>query len=196
MFHSAKVVRPSSDPLVKPATNFTSLIFRNQPHGHVFLIKFHTFGKAFAAGGSASILFTLLPGDNDNLLRWPLSKIIHFVIRNQLEPLITWTQTTWPDWDPAYKQPTISTKIGVSAFIINNFIPHSKLFGEIEGHLIDDAIFINKILWPSCAKTSKVYLPYLSYSKEPPIDFTSHWSVWFIALHIRLKLWTKINVNS
>ena len=36
----------------------------------------------------------------------------------------------------------MSTKLGVAAIIINIFIPHSKLFGETEGFLIDGASFI------------------------------------------------------
>ena len=50
-------------------------------------------------------------------------------------------KTIRPDQDPAYKKPTISTKTGVAA-IVNNFIPHSKLFSETEGFLIDGASFI------------------------------------------------------
>ena len=73
----------------------------------------------------AAILFTLFPSDYDNLLRWLFSELIHLGIRDQLDPLNTWTQTIRPDQDPAYKQPTILTNIGLSAIIINNFIPHS-----------------------------------------------------------------------
>jgi len=51
-------------------------------------------------------------------------------------------KTIRPDQDPAYKKPTISTKTGVAAFIINNFIPHSKIFSETEGFLIDGASFM------------------------------------------------------
>ena len=35
----------------------------------------------------------------------------------------------------------MTTKTGVATILINNFIPHSKLFGETEGFLIDGASF-------------------------------------------------------
>ena len=47
-----------------------------------------------------------------------------------------------PDQDPAYKKPTMSTKTGFATILINSFIPHSKLFSETEGFLIDGASFI------------------------------------------------------
>ena len=55
----------------------------------------------------------------------------------------TWMKTIRPDQDPAYKMPTMSTKTGVATIIINNFIPHPKLFSETEGFLIDGASYID-----------------------------------------------------
>ena len=51
-------------------------------------------------------------------------------------------KTPRPDQNPAYKKPTMSTKTGVATILINNYIPHSKLFSETEGFLIDGASFI------------------------------------------------------
>ena len=95
-----------------------------------------------ATGKCASVLFTLFPGDYDNLLQWPFSKLIHIGIRDQLDPLNTWMKTIRPDQDPAYKKPTKSTKTGVATILINNFIPQPKLFSETEGFLLDGASFI------------------------------------------------------
>ena len=145
VFDSGKVARPSSDPLIEPATSFSSPIFRTHPHGYNFFIKFYPYGIGPATGKCASILFTLFPGDYDNLLQWPFSKLIHIGIRDQLDPLNTWMKTIRPDQDPAYKKPTISTKTGVVTLLINNFIPHSKLINETEGFLIDGASFIEII---------------------------------------------------
>ena len=142
VFESAKVARPSSEPLIEPATSFSSPIFRTHPHGYNFFIKFYPYGIGPATGKCASILFTLFPGDYDNLLKWPFSKIIHIGIRDQLDPLNNWMKTIRPDQDPAYKKPTMSTKTGAAIVLINNFIPHSKLFNEDEGFLIDGASFI------------------------------------------------------
>ena len=151
VFDSAKKARPSSDPLIEPATSFSSPIFRTHPHGYNFFIKFYPYGIGPATGKCASILFTLFPGDFDNLLKWPFSKLTHIGIRDQLDPMNTWMKTIRPDQDPAYKKPTISTKTEAAVVLINNFIPHSKLFSETEGLLIDGASFIEiKFSDPLC----------------------------------------------
>ena len=54
----------------------------------------------------------------------------------------TWMKTIRPDQDPAYKRPTMSAKTGAGTILINNFIPHPKLFSETEGFLIDGASYI------------------------------------------------------
>ena len=36
---SAKMTRPSSDPLIEPTSSFTSLMFRTHAHGYIFFIK-------------------------------------------------------------------------------------------------------------------------------------------------------------
>ena len=59
-----------------------------------------------------------------------------------MDPLNTWAKTIRPDQDLAYKKPTISTKTGVSTIIINNFIPHSRLFSETEGFLFEGVSYI------------------------------------------------------
>ena len=142
VLHSAKVARSSSDPLIEPATIFSNPKFRTHPHGYNFFIKFYPYGIEPATGKCASILFTLSPGDYDNLLQWPFLKIIHIGVRDQLDPLNTWMKTIRLDQDPACKKPTNSTKTGVATNIINNFIPHSKLFSETEGFLNDGASYI------------------------------------------------------
>ena len=142
VFDFAKVARSSFDPLIEPATSFSSPICRTHPHGYNFFIKFYPYCIEPATGKCASILLTLLPGDYDILLQWPFSKLIHIGIRDQLDPLNSWMKTIRPDQDPAYKKPTISTKTGVATILITKFIPHSKLFSETESFLIDGASFI------------------------------------------------------
>ena len=142
VFDSAKVARPSSDPLIEPATSFSSPIFRTHPHGYNFFIKLYPYGIGPAKGKCASVLFALFPGDYDNLLQWPFTQTIHIGIRDQLDPMNTWTKKILPDQDPAYKKPTMSTKTGIATILINNFIPHSKPFSETEGFLIDGASFV------------------------------------------------------
>ena len=142
VFDSAKKTRPSTDHLIEPAASFSSPIFRTHLHGYNFFIKFYPYCIGPARGKCASILFTLFPGDFDNLLKWPFSKLIHIGIRDQLDPMNTWMKTIRPDQDPAYKKPTMSTRTEAAVVLINNFIPHSKLFSETEGFLIDGASFI------------------------------------------------------
>ena len=76
----------------------------------IFSIKFYPYGIGPTTGKCASIVITLFPGDLDNLLQWPFSKLIHIGIHDQLDPLNNWMTTVWLDQDPAYKKPTISTK--------------------------------------------------------------------------------------
>ena len=80
VFDSAKMARPSSEPLIEPATSFSGPIFRTHPHGYNLFIRLYPYGIGPATGECASILFTLFPGDYDNLLQWPFSKLIHIGI--------------------------------------------------------------------------------------------------------------------
>ena len=117
VFDSAKVARPASDPLIEPATSFSGPIFRTQPRGYNFFIKLYPYDIGPATGKCASFLFTLFPGDYDNLLQWPFSMLIHIGVRNQLDPMNTWMKTIRPDQDAAYKKPTMSTKTGVATIL-------------------------------------------------------------------------------
>ena len=80
---------------------YSSPIFRTLPHRYNFFIRLYPSGIGPATGKCASILFTLFPGDNDNLLQWPFSKLIHIGIRDQLDPMNTWMKTIRLDQDPA-----------------------------------------------------------------------------------------------
>ena len=142
VFESAKVARPSCDTLIEPATSFSSTIFRTHPHGYNFFIKLYPYGIGHATGKCASILFTLFPGDYDNLLCWPLSKLIHIGIRDHLDPMNTWMKTIRRNQDPAYNKPTMSTKSGLATILNDKFFPHSKLFSETESFLIEGVSFI------------------------------------------------------
>ena len=142
VFNSAKVSRPSSDLLIESATSFNSRIIRTHPNGHKFLIKSYPYGIGSATGKSASILFTSFFGDYYNMFRWPFQKPIHLDVRHELDPLNAWTQTIQSEQDPAYEQHTNSKKAGVSAIVVNIFIPRPKLFSKTERFLIDCAMFL------------------------------------------------------
>ena len=110
VFGSAKVARPSFDPPIEPAANFSSPIYRTQPHGYNFFIKLYPYGIGPATGKCASILFTLFPGDYDNLLQWPVSKLILIGFQYQPDPMNTWMKTIRADQDPLHKKPTMSNE--------------------------------------------------------------------------------------
>ena len=110
VFDSGKAARPSSHPLIEAATSFRSLVFETHPHRYIFFVKFFPYGIGPATGKCASLRFILFPGDYDNLLQWPFSKLIHIGIQDQLDPLNKWMKTIRPDQDPANKKPTMSTK--------------------------------------------------------------------------------------
>ena len=173
VFDSAKVSRPSSDPLIEQATSFSSPIFRTQSHGYNFLVKFYPYGIGPATGKYASILFTLFPGDYDNLLKWPFSKLIHIGIQDQLDPQNTWMKTIRPNQDPAYKRLTMSTKTGVATILINIFILHSKLFSETESFLIGGSYVEIKFFDPPVLKPHTQTSPFFPFRKGPSIIFSS-----------------------
>ena len=104
VFDSAKGARPSSDPLIEPATSFSSPTFRTHSHGYNFLIKLYPYGIGPATGKCVSILFTLFQGDYDNLLQWFISNAVHIGIRDQLDPMNTWMKTIRSDQDPGLQE--------------------------------------------------------------------------------------------
>ena len=109
---------------------------------------------------------------------------------SKLEFKINWTQWTTGcrQSDPAYRKPTMSSKSGAATVLINNFIPHSKLFSDTEGFPIDGASFIEiKHSDPSVLKPQTQTSLLFPFPKRPPIIFTSFWAGWVIALHITLK---------
>ena len=67
----------------------------------------------------------------------------------------------------------MSTKTEAAIVLINNFIPHSKLFSESEGFLIDGASFIEiKFSDPPVLKP-QTQTSLLPFPWRPPIIFTS-----------------------
>ena len=141
-FDSAKVAWSSSDALIEPATSFASPIFWTHPHGYNIFIKVYPYGIGPATGKCASILFTLFPGDYDNLLQWPFSKIIPIGILDQMDTLNTSTKTVQPDHDPTYKKHIMSKKQEFRQSLSKILFLLPKLFGETEGFLTDGASYI------------------------------------------------------
>ena len=171
VFDSGKVTRPSSDPLIVPAMSFSSPNFRAHLLDYKFSIKLYLYANGPATGKSASTFFTLFLCDCDILLHWT-SKVMHLSIRDQLDPLNTWTQKTRTHIDPAYKQSTILTKSRVSAIRVKNFIPHSKLLAETEGFLTGGAAFKDfRVSDQPLLKPQSQTSPVFPFQKSPSINF-------------------------
>ena len=142
IFDSAKSAHRQSKPLNDKTTGYWSPVFRTHPYGYNFIIRFHPYGIDATAGQFATILFAFFPGDYDGLLRWPFPKAIHLSLRDQLDPLNAWTQTIQPTQEPPFKRPTSSLKNDVFAVAFYKYIPHSKLFSETEGYIVNDTCYI------------------------------------------------------
>ena len=145
MFDCAKKLRSSSDTLTEPTTSFGSPIFRIHPQGYNFFVKFNPYGIGSASENFVSFLFTFFPGDFDNLQQWQFPRRMHIGIRDQFDLLNIWEETIHPDdRNPASRRPTISSKEGLSAVNINNFIPHSKPLNGAESFLVEGTSYLEK----------------------------------------------------
>ena len=84
-------------------------------------------------------MFALFPGDYDGLLKWPFSKTIHLSVRDQLDPLSTWTISFAPAERISFRRPTRESLPTLMNF---NFFPHSKMFSKIENFLLDKSLYL------------------------------------------------------
>ena len=89
-----------------------------------------------------TIFFAFFLGDYDNLLRWPFPETIHLGLRDQLEPLNTWTQKIQPTQTHPFRRPKSSPKNKAFAMAFHRFIPHSNFFNETEGYIVNDTCFL------------------------------------------------------
>ena len=110
VFDSAKSAHRQSKPNDDKTSGYWSPVFRTHPYGYNFIIRFHPFGSDTAAGQFATLIFALFPGDYDGLLRWPLPKVVHLSLRDQLDPLNAWTQTIQPTPEPPSDDQTLLSR--------------------------------------------------------------------------------------
>ena len=75
-----------------PTTRLRSPIFRSHPYGYNFYLNFYPHGFAAAIGTWASISLSISAGEYDDILPWPVSKTIQIKVRDQMNPLDTWSQ--------------------------------------------------------------------------------------------------------
>ena len=142
IFNSARSAHRQSKPINDKTTGYWSPVFRTHPYGYNFVIRFHPYGIDATAGQFAALIFAFFPGDYDGLLRWPFSEVIHLSLRDQLDPLNTWTQTIQPTQELPFRRPTSSLKNDAFAVAFYKYIPHSKLFSETDGYIVNDTSYI------------------------------------------------------
>ena len=142
VYNSAKSAHCASKPIDDKSSGYWSPIFRTRPYGYNFLVRFYLYGLGTNAGQFVTIFFAFFPGDYDNLLRWPFPKVIQLGLRDQLDPLNTWTQKIQPTQEHPFRRPTSSPKNEAFAIALHRFIPHSKLFNETEGYIVNDTCYL------------------------------------------------------
>ena len=161
IFNSARSAHRQSKPINDKTTGYWSPVFRTHPYGYNFVIRFHPYGIDATAGQFAALIFAFFPGDYDGLLRWPFSKVIHLSLRDQLDPLNTWTQTIQPTQELPFRRPTSSLKNDAFAVAFYKYIPHSKLFSETDGYIVNDTSYIEiSFSDPTVQESSTNKLPF------------------------------------
>ena len=124
-----------------PNTHYNSPVYRTHPYGYNIFVQFYPYGLGSAAGNQDSIMFALLPGYHDGLLKWPFPKTIHLSVRNQLDPQNTWTITFPPSERIPYRKPTREPHPTLTNF---NLFPHSKMFSKTENFLLNNILYLER----------------------------------------------------
>ena len=78
-------------------------------------------------------------GEYDDILPWSVSKIIQIKVRDQLNPVDTWSQIID---SKELTKPTAIEYLTVPTVRHPYFLPHSKLFNETDGYLHNDTIYV------------------------------------------------------
>ena len=139
VFETAKSSARLDNAAKDPSTHYNSPVYRTHPYGYNFFVQFYPYGLDAAAGNHASIMFALIHGDYDGLLKWPFSKTIHLSVRDQLDPQNTWTISFAPSDRISFRRPTRDPLPTLMNF---NFFPHSKMFGKTENFLLDNTLYL------------------------------------------------------
>ena len=121
-----------------PTTRLRSPLFRSHPYGYNFYLDLYPYGFAAAVGTWLSLSLSISPGESDDILPWPVSKTIQIKVRDQLNPLIVWSQIIEPG---ELTRPTTSDFSTVPTVRYPYFFPHTKLFEETNGYLHNDIMY-------------------------------------------------------
>ena len=92
MFDNSKAAEPKRQESVHPH----SPPFYTSTHGYRFVMKLYPYGCSPATGESASLVITILPGEFEPILSWPVKLIFRINVINLSEPSDTWTKIVDP----------------------------------------------------------------------------------------------------
>ena len=166
-----------------PTTQLRSPIFPSHPCGYNFYLYLFPYGFAAAIGTWASISLSISAAQYDDVLPWLVWKTIQIKVRDQLNPLNTWSQTI------ESKELTRPTSVEFSAVPTVRypyFFPHSKLFNETDGYLYSDTMYLEiSIFDPPISPTQSSFLSLFPW--RPPINFNTLSVGWVVALAITLN---------
>ena len=98
--------------------------------------------------------------------------MIHLGLRDQLDPLNTWTQKVQPTQEHTFRRPTTSSMNEAFAIAFHRFIPHSKFFNETEGYIANGTCCLEiSFSDPSFQNsTAQASVPH-PFAENPPIKF-------------------------
>ena len=172
VFDSAESAHRQAKPFDDKTSGYSSPVFRTQPYGYNFIIRFHLYGIDTTAGQFATLIFAFFPGDYDGLLRWPFPKDIHVSLRDRRDPLNPWTQTTHPTQRTHFRRPTSSLKNDACTVALYKYIAHSQFFSETDGYIVNDTCCMEKSFSdPIVQKSSLQKLPFSPFPWKRPIIF-------------------------
>ena len=139
VFESARLLYLKPGRENAPTTQPRSPIFCSHPYGYNFYLNFYPYGFAAVIGTWASISLSISAGEYGDILLWSVSKTIQIKVRDQMNPLNTWSQIIE---SKELTKPTANEYWNVPTIRYPHFFPHSKLFDETDAYLHNDKIYI------------------------------------------------------
>ena len=162
VFDSAKSAHRRSKPIADKSSSFCSPVFRTHPYGYNFIVRFHPYGIDTLAGQFATLIFAFFPGDYDGILRCGQFKKLFISASGT-----NWTRSMCghkqfhPHKNPPSDDLLLLSRTTHSLLPLYKYIPHSKLFSETEGYIVNDTCYIEiSFSDPDVQKSSIQQLPF------------------------------------
>ena len=139
VFDSAKPTHLQPKSIDDNFFGYWSPVFHTHPSGYNLIIPFHPYGIDTTAGQFATLTLAIFPGKYDGPLRGPFPKVVHLIIRDQIDAHKTWTQMIQSTREPPFRGPTFSLKNdALFAVAIYENIPLYKYFSETDDYIVND----------------------------------------------------------